>query len=133
MAVPPFKVTMIRCSTLLLEWGEVRFLTDPWFGMVMRILPVWRKPGIAAEDLPPLDALLVSHLHADHWDEAAIDRKFRFTTLVDPAERAYILRHVLTHFFNHQTHHRGQLTTLISQAGFEPGVTDLMWLPGVEK
>lgn len=66
-------------------------------------------------------------------DEAAIDRKFHFTTLVDPAARTYIFRHVLLHFFNHQTHHRGQLTTLISQAGYEPGVTDLMWLPGVEK
>ena len=77
------------------------------------------------------DAVIIEYV--DGLDEAAIDRKFRFTTIVDPAERAYILRHVLLHFFNHQTHHRGQLTTLISQAGHEPGVTDLMWLPGVEK
>lgn len=33
--------------------------------------------------------------------------------------------------FNHGTHHRGQLTTLIRQAGRDPGVTDLPWLPGV--
>ena len=32
----------------------------------------------------------------------------------------------LTHFFNHQTHHRGQLTTLLLQAGHDPGVTDLL-------
>jgi uncharacterized damage-inducible protein DinB len=32
----------------------------------------------------------------------------------------------LTHFFNHQTHHRGQVTTLLSQAGIDPGVTDLI-------
>jgi uncharacterized damage-inducible protein DinB len=31
-----------------------------------------------------------------------------------------------THFFNHQTHHRGQLTTLLKQAGRDPGVTDFM-------
>ena len=37
---------------------------------------------------------------------------------------------LVTHMFNHQTHHRGQVTTLIKQAGYEPGVTDLMWLPG---
>jgi len=36
------------------------------------------------------------------------------------------------HLFNHQTHHRGQLTTLLSQAGVEPGLTDLIWLPGCE-
>lgn len=29
------------------------------------------------------------------------------------------------HLFNHQTHHRGQVTTLLSQAGHDPGVTDL--------
>jgi hypothetical protein len=27
--------------------------------------------------------------------------------------------------FNHQTHHRGQLTTLLFQAGQDPGATDL--------
>ena len=35
------------------------------------------------------------------------------------------------HLFNHGTHHRGQLTTLLKQAGRDPGVTDLPWLPGV--
>jgi len=33
---------------------------------------------------------------------------------------------LLLHFFNHQTHHRGQITTLLSQAGVEVGVTDLL-------
>ena len=34
----------------------------------------------------------------------------------------------LSHFFNHQTHHRGQVTTLLTQAGVELGVTDLIAL-----
>lgn len=34
----------------------------------------------------------------------------------------------LTHFFNHQTHHRGQVTTLLMQAGIDVGVTDLVAL-----
>ncbi|MBI2750753.1 MAG: DinB family protein [Burkholderiales bacterium] len=34
----------------------------------------------------------------------------------------------LTHFFNHQTHHRGQVTALLAQAGVDPGVTDLIAL-----
>ena len=34
----------------------------------------------------------------------------------------------VTHFFNHQTHHRGQLTTLLMQLGHDPGVTDLVAL-----
>jgi uncharacterized damage-inducible protein DinB len=34
----------------------------------------------------------------------------------------------VTHFFNHQTHHRGQITALLSQLEHDPGVTDLMAL-----
>lgn len=34
----------------------------------------------------------------------------------------------LTHFFNHQTHHRGQVTALLMQAGVDPGMTDLIAL-----
>ena len=34
----------------------------------------------------------------------------------------------VTHFFNHQTHHRGQVTTLLTQLGRDAGVTDLMAL-----
>jgi len=37
----------------------------------------------------------------------------------DPAEV------ILPHFFNHQTHHRGQVHSLLSQLGHEPPVLDL--------
>jgi uncharacterized damage-inducible protein DinB len=33
---------------------------------------------------------------------------------------------LVQHFFNHQTHHRGQVTTLLSQAGIDVGATDLV-------
>lgn len=35
---------------------------------------------------------------------------------------------VLLHFTNHQTHHRGQTTTLLTQAAVDVGVTDLLTL-----
>jgi uncharacterized damage-inducible protein DinB len=35
---------------------------------------------------------------------------------------------LVTQMFNHQTHHRGQLTTLLSQMGLNPGVTDIPWM-----
>lgn len=35
---------------------------------------------------------------------------------------------LLMHFFNHQTHHRGQATTLLTQAGVDVGATDLLVL-----
>jgi len=33
---------------------------------------------------------------------------------------------LIQHFFNHQTHHRGQLSTLLYQAGIDVGITDLL-------
>lgn len=35
---------------------------------------------------------------------------------------------LVQHFFNHQTHHRGQITTLLHQRGIDVGVTDLLAL-----
>jgi len=32
----------------------------------------------------------------------------------------------VAHLFNHQTHHRGQVSTLLMQTGHDPGVTDLL-------
>jgi uncharacterized damage-inducible protein DinB len=61
--------------------------------------------------------------------DAQLAAKVKFTTIVDPATRVYELWVCVTHFFNHQTHHRGQLTTLLSQCGKDYGVTDLIWLP----
>jgi uncharacterized damage-inducible protein DinB len=34
--------------------------------------------------------------------------------------------HLIQHFFNHQTHHRGQASTLLSQLGVDLGSTDLL-------
>ena len=35
----------------------------------------------------------------------------------------------LVHFFNHQTHHRGQLHCMLTQAGAKPEDTDLVFMP----
>jgi uncharacterized damage-inducible protein DinB len=43
-------------------------------------------------------------------------------------QRVHPAWQALTHFFNHQTHHRGQVSTLLMQAGVDPGVTDLIAL-----
>ncbi|MCU6498637.1 DinB family protein [Rugamonas sp. A1-17] len=40
---------------------------------------------------------------------------------------------VVLHFFNHQAHHRGQVSTLLTQAGVDIGVTDLLaMVPDIE-
>jgi uncharacterized damage-inducible protein DinB len=35
------------------------------------------------------------------------------------------------HFFNHQAHHRGQLSVLLSQCKADYGVTDIPWVAGM--
>lgn len=36
---------------------------------------------------------------------------------------------LITHFFNHQTHHRSQISTALLQSGLDYGVTDIPWNP----
>jgi len=54
-----------------------------------------------------------------------------FTSVQDNKTRKGPAWVFVTQLFNHQTHHRGQVTTLVKQLGYEPGVTDIPWLPGV--
>ena len=56
---------------------------------------------------------------------------YEFTSVQDGKTRRGSAWVFVTQLFNHQTRHRGQVTTLIKQLGYEPGVTDIPWLPGV--
>lgn len=56
---------------------------------------------------------------------------FSYTSVSDGKTRTRPFWLLVTHLFNHQTHHRGQLTTLLSQLGYDYGVTDLPWLPSL--
>lgn len=67
------RVTLVNHSTVLLQQRGSNILTDPiwseraspfsWIGPRRR-----RKPGVLFEDLPPIDAVLISHNHYDHMD-----------------------------------------------------------------
>ena len=68
------RITYIGHATLLLDFGGVRILTDPNFdpalaGFLRRVAP----PGIALDALPALDAILVTHAHADHLSFSSLD------------------------------------------------------------
>jgi uncharacterized damage-inducible protein DinB len=72
-----------------------------------------------------LDALIERWL-AEAGDDYP-DRTMRYANTKGVA-REHPTWKALTHFFNHQAHHRGQATTLLSQAGVDVGVTDLIAL-----
>lgn len=61
--------------------------------------------------------------------EQWLARSFEYTSGIDGKTRILPAWVLVTHLFNHQTHHRGQLTTLFSQLGYDPGVTDIPWMP----
>ncbi len=62
-----------------------------------------------------------------------IDGELAYTSVLNPEPRRMPLAFVMAHFFNHQTHHRGQVTTLLTQSGVDVGVTDLLRLPDDEQ
>jgi uncharacterized damage-inducible protein DinB len=68
-----------------------------------------------------------AHIEAwvDGLDAARLAAPVRYRTSKG-VECEHPLWWAATHFFNHQTHHRGQTTTLFSQLGRDPGVTDLI-------
>lgn len=76
------KIQLIRNATLWVEYGGVQFLIDPMFSEQGVNPPVFNTENDRQNPLVPLpgdvkqwlhpDAILVTHLHPDHWDEAAV-------------------------------------------------------------
>ncbi len=50
----------------------------------------------------------------------------RYHAMADGGDWDVPLWVAVTHFFNHQTHHRGQVSVLLKQLGHDPGLTDFM-------
>ncbi len=76
------RVSFVGHATFLLQGAGLNILTDPvWsdrasplsFAGPRRVNP----PGIAFDDLPPIDVVLVSHGHYDHLDEETLARLWR--------------------------------------------------------
>ncbi len=72
-------VTWVGHASLLVQLNGLNILTDPMWSD--RASPVrfagprrWVAPGIAFDDLPPLDVVLQSHNHYDHLDDRTVRR-----------------------------------------------------------
>jgi len=59
-------VTFIGHSSFFLQIGAKNILIDPNFARWIFVLKRLRRPGLRLRDLPPIDAVLVSHAHFDH-------------------------------------------------------------------
>ena len=61
-------LTWIGHSTFLIEYNGIRILTDPIFGNASFLFKRIAPPGIALQQLPKIDMILLSHNHRDHMD-----------------------------------------------------------------
>lgn len=69
------------------------------------------------------DAVLSAWLEELRPETLAVEMRYRNSQGV---ERVHPLWFAMAHFFNHQTHHRSQVTTMMRQLGHDYGVTDLL-------
>jgi uncharacterized damage-inducible protein DinB len=66
---------------------------------------------------------------ADKLDDDAVAGDLTWFSNAVKAEVSRPKWLLLTHMFNHQTHHRGQVHCMLTQAGGKPGDTDLFIMP----
>jgi L-ascorbate metabolism protein UlaG (beta-lactamase superfamily) len=97
------RLTLVRNATLVLEMGAKRLLVDPMLAPVGALPAVDREtdgrrnplvplPSDPSEIVDGLDAVLVSHLHRDHFDADAAELLPRDTTIITQPDSAPILR-----------------------------------------
>lgn len=75
-AAPP-SVSWLGHASVLMQMGGLSVLTDPVFSERVSPLPGvgpkrHQPPGIAPQDLPHIDLVLISHNHYDHLDDASV-------------------------------------------------------------
>ncbi len=67
-------VLWVGHATVLIQLGDRFVLTDPVFtSSVGQLSQRLVEPGLRAEDLPQLDAVLISHLHFDHLSLGSLE------------------------------------------------------------
>jgi uncharacterized damage-inducible protein DinB len=96
--------------------------------------PIGKPADMLFEDFDALRAERVRYdqlilAWARNLPEGGLSEPFEITSVVYKKTRRMPMYLVAVQMFNHQTHHRGQLTTLLTQLNIDPGVTDVPWFP----
>lgn len=77
-----------------------------------------------------LDQIIIQFIEESDESDYSMNLSYRNTNN-DTFNKSFSM--LLQHLFNHQTHHRGQVTTLLAQIGIDVGETDLLMLiPNVD-
>lgn len=126
------EIRFIGNATMIIRYGDLSLLTDPNFlhrgghahlgyGLVSRRL---EEPALTVHDLPAdLDAVLLSHLHGDHWDRVArrhLNRSLPILTTPHASRRLQGL-----HGFRRATGLRTWESHTLARSGSQVRVTSL--------
>jgi L-ascorbate metabolism protein UlaG (beta-lactamase superfamily) len=95
------RIVFINHATTLIQTEGVNILTDPVWADVVGVFDRIgarrvRPPGVAFDDLPPIDVVLVSHNHYDHCDIGSLqklDAAFSPTFIVPLGVKALLVKH----------------------------------------
>src|SRR3954470_10187914 len=83
-------VTFIGHSSFFVQIGGLNVVVDPNFARWLFVLKRLRRPGLRIADLPPIDAVLVTHAHFDHLHRPSL-RAIARSTLRKSAKRPAII------------------------------------------
>jgi L-ascorbate metabolism protein UlaG (beta-lactamase superfamily) len=79
VGIGELRITWVNHATALIQMDGVNILTDPIWSE--RASPYsfigpkrYRDPGLRLEDLPPIDVVVISHNHYDHFDVPTLRR-----------------------------------------------------------
>ena len=108
------------------------------FPIIDDVIDTWPKPTKLDQVLYPdlaqlaparqqLDELIIQW--CDLLRESDSEDRLQYNTSQGDIQ-VRPLPDILQHLFNHQTHHRGQITALLSQLGVNYGATDFISMPG---
>lgn len=79
-------LTWVGHASYLIRMGGACVLADPvWSTKIVGVPPRLTPPGIAWSELPPVDAVVISHNHYDHLDLPTLRRLPPATPLLVPA------------------------------------------------
>jgi L-ascorbate metabolism protein UlaG (beta-lactamase superfamily) len=72
-------ITFLGHSSFLLQMAGLNILIDPVFAHWLILVHRLRRPGIRVKNLPPIDAVLITHAHMDHLNFPSLRSIIRHT------------------------------------------------------
>ena len=83
-------ITFIGHSSFFMQLAGTSIVVDPNFARWLFVLKRLRQPGLRISDLPPIDAVLVTHAHFDHLHRPSL-RAIARATLLKSGRRPLII------------------------------------------